>query len=163
MKPAWASIRVIWWILTLVTSFAALVLSIAAIFTGHPEWISSALLLMLVFYLPATFEDLVRFIRNPKPRPPPRLVLSRWPFVLLGFMIVPLYGWAVCYAFGRVWMGALAACCLGLPMIAWLASLILMEDGPRKERVNLTCILAMIAIPMLMMIVFAVVYGRPVD
>jgi hypothetical protein len=160
MKTTWDSLRAVWWVIGLLSAVAVLVLGVASFFTGDTAWLSAATMIMCVFSLPASYADVIRSVRGPKPRPSPRLLLTRWPILLLCFGMVALFGWAVWFGFGRVWMGTLAAFGLLLPAIALLATVALMEPGPRKDRAYLASTVAMFAIPLLMVAIFAVVYGK---
>jgi hypothetical protein len=161
MRATWATIRAVFLVLSMLTAVAALVLVVASFFTGDTAWSSAALMLMSVLYLPTTFGDYARIVRSPKPRLSTRQLLTRWPLLLLCLLIVALFGGLIWFAFGRVWMGILVAFGAGSPMIALLATVALMEPGPRKDRMYLACTVALFAIPLMMIVTFAVVYGTP--
>jgi hypothetical protein len=160
LNAIWSKTRAVWPYLSLLAAFVALGVVVASIFTGNMDLLTPALLIMAVSALPASYGDLLRIIRAPKPRPSPRLLLARWPLLPLPFMLAVAMGWGIGWiAFGRVWMGTLVAFGMGLPMIVLQASLYLMEPGPRKDRVYLASLVAMVTAPALMMVAFSVVYG----
>lgn len=159
MKANWDLIRLVWWGLSLATAFAVVLLGIASFFTNVGEWLSVAILVQVVLYLPVGWSDIARCVHDPKPRPARRLLLARSPLLIFPLLLIALFGWGVWFAFGRVWFGVLAASCFGVPMFASMASLALMEPSRRKDRVFLACIVAMLAFPILTISATALVYG----
>ncbi len=141
---------------------ANLVLLIAAIITGDFGWLFvGCLLLWCVFEMPAGFALVVRDVQSAHPRLSPHMLLARWLPWLGMVMVVGVFGWAVWFGFGKVWMGILAALGMGLPFAARTTSLVLMEPGQKKDRVYLACTTAAFAVPMAMLATFAAVYGPP--
>lgn len=159
MNASWASVRTVWRILGLLAAAVTLVLSVAAVFTGNMEWLTALSLVLGVFFLPDAFGELVRVVRGPKPRTPSHVLLARWPLLLLSLMLPAVFAWAIWLAFGRLWVAVLIALGFGLPMLGSTASLALMEPSRRKDRVFLACIVAMFAVPVLTVVVFALVGG----
>lgn len=160
-RANWIVVQWIWWSLLMLTGLANLVLLTASFFTGKMEWLGTGMLAFFVFYSPYLFADFARTIHAPKPRTSPRVLLARWPVLLLLFVMLAVWGWFVWLVFGKAWIGILSTFSVALPLAGLSASLILMEPGPKKERVYLACLTAVFTVPMPMLVAFALIYGLP--